>query len=200
MSLGMLFVGFFALDRVAKKEETVKVQGKMVQEVNRLTEVEDPEIVVQLDSLPNAEKEAAKWNAIVPQFIKLYPEFKYDAKRILKDESSSNNEITTFSHEFNTAVKINLVYTVNNGTSEITEMRLICHDTGPDSAAIFHAMSMFINYVDQEVSIERAGEFLAENPYTLKESGVYEYALNGMKFEYELDREQAIHTIIYRIK
>ena len=200
MSLGMLFVGFFALDRVAKKEETVKVQGKMVQEVNGLTEIEEPGIVVQLESLPNAEKEAAKWNAIVPQFIELYPEFKYDATQILKDESNSNNEITTFSHEFNTAVKINLVYTVNNDTSEITEMRLVCHDTGSDSAAIFHAMSMFINYVDQEVSIERAGEFLAENPYTLQESGVYEYALNGKKFEYELDREQAIHSMVYRIK
>jgi hypothetical protein len=194
--MSMLFVGFFALDRVAKKEETVKVQGNLN---NESPEVEQPEKPVQLESLPGAENEAAKWNATVPDFIERYPEFGMNASRILKNESNSNDEITTFLHDFNTAVKITLVYTVNNETNEITEMSLICHDTGPDSAAIFHTMSMFISYVDDEIPVDSAGEFLGEYVYQDQASGEYEYELNGKKYEYVLDREQFIHTLSFRV-
>ena len=196
MSMSMLFVGFFALDRVAKKEETVKVQGNLI---NESPEVEQPEKPVQLESLPGAEKEATKWNTTVPDFIERYPEFGMNASRILKDESNSNDDVTTFVYAFNTKVKISLVYTVNNDSEEITEMRLICHDTGPDSAAIFHTMSMFISYVDAEIPVDSAGEFLGEYVYKNQASGEYEYELNGKKYEYVLDRKQFIHTLTYRL-
>lgn len=195
MSMSMLFVGFFALDRVAKKEETVKVQGNLI---NESPEVEQPEKPVQLESLPGAEKEATKWNATLPDFIERYPEFGMNASQILKDESNSNDDVTTFVYAFNTKVKISLVYTVNNDSEEITEMRLICHDTGPDSAAIFHTMSMFISYVDDEIPVDSAGEFLGEYVYKNQASGEYEYELNGKKYEYVLNREQFIHTLMFR--
>ncbi|WP_342542100.1 hypothetical protein MHH33_14265 [Paenisporosarcina sp. FSL H8-0542] len=200
MSMGMLFVGFFALDRVAKKEETVKVQGNVPKEDDELPVVEQPEKVEQLETLPNAENEVAKWNATASEFIERYPEFRFDASRIVKDEMKSNDEVTTFSHEFNTAVKISLVYTVNNETEEIIEMRLICHDTGPDSAAIFHTMSMFISYVDDEIPTDRAGEFLGDNTFTIRESGIYELELNGKKYEYLSDMDQFIRTLVYRVE
>ncbi|MGE6487535.1 hypothetical protein [Paenisporosarcina sp. NPDC076898] len=200
MSMSMLFVGFFALDRVAKKEETVKVQGTVVKEDKEVPVVEEPEKVVQLERLPNAENEAAKWNATATDFIETYPMFRLDASRIIKDESLSNDEFTTFFHEFQASLRIRLQYTIDNETKEITEMKLIGYEiAGADRSAIFHSMSMFVSYVDSEVSVSQANEYLGEIPFATDKDGLYKVEFNGKKYEFTLDLTDGLNMLVFRV-
>ena len=201
-SLGLLLIGFFiSYDQIKEQERTVFVSTETQKEVTKIENPVKPQEIkeVQLERLPHAEEEAVKWNATAPDFIALYDDFKYDPTYIIKDETQSNDMITTFTHEFKTAVTINLVYTVNNETKEIIEMRLICFDTGPDSAAIFHAMSMFISYIDSNTSITQAGEYLEGIPFSTNSDGFFEFDFNGKKYDYEVNQEERKNTLIYKM-
>ncbi|MFX3673529.1 MAG: hypothetical protein ACE3JQ_03640 [Paenisporosarcina sp.] len=202
LSLGLLLIGFFiSYDQINEKELFVFSQTK-AEQVTKVEKTVKPieKKDTQLDSLPHAEEEATRWNATATDFIAMYEDFKYDPNDITKDETNSNDEQTTFIHEFKTAVKIRLVYTVNNETKEITGMKLIGFDTGPDRAAIFHAMSMFISYVDSETTITQAGEYLGEIPFGNDKDGLYEVQFNGKSYDYEVNHKEGTNTLIYRIE
>lgn len=199
MSLGLLLIGFFiSYDQINEHKKTVVFPTKTVTKIeNNAIPLEIKE--ERLESLPNAEEEAARWNGTATEFIAMYNEFKYNPTDIIKEETKSNDEITTFTHGFKTTVKISLVYTVNNETKEITEMKLICFDTGPDRAAIFHSMSMFISFVDSDTSITQAGNYLGEIPFSTNEEGLYEVQFNGKSYEFIVDDKEGTNTLVYRI-
>jgi hypothetical protein len=218
VSLGLLMVGFIAFAfftfNEVKKESTETVETFSDNEVTEPTEtvvigepVESAEPVepveieeeVTMDSLPNAEEEAAKWNETATEFIAMYSEYKMDPINIKKDEMNSTDDVATFVHEFKTPLKISVQYTLNNETEEITEMKLVGHEiAGADRSAIFHAMCMFISYVDSEVSTIQAGEYLGTIPFATDINGVYEEEFNGKRFDYILDLNEGTNTLIYR--
>jgi len=204
LSLGLLIGGFFILAffsyNQVKQEGTEMVETFAEDEVTETVEPAEPEDEETLDSLPNAEAEAAKWNATEPTFIETYTDFKMDASTIKKDEANSTDDVTTFIHEFQNSVKLSIVYTVSNDTQKITEMKLIGYEMpGADRASIFHAMSLFISYVDGEVTMEEAGEYLGEIPFATNEAGVYEKEFNGKKYDYILDIDKGTNTLVYRV-
>lgn len=205
---GFIVLGFFSYNQV-KQEGTEMVETFAKEEVTEVTETvepaeptepEEPEVEETLDSLPNAEAEAAKWNATEPTFIETYTDFKMDASTIKKDEANSTDDVSTFIHEFQNSVKLSIVYTVNNETKKITEMKLIGYEMpGADRASIFHAMSIFISYVDSEVTMEEGGEYLGEIPFATNEAGVYEKEFNGKKYDYILDVDEGTNTLVYQV-
>ena len=204
LSLGLLIGGFFILAffsyNQVKQEGTEMVETFAEDEVTETVEPAEPEDEETLDSLPNAEAEAAKWNATEPTFIETYTDFKMDASTIKKDEANSTDDVTTFIHEFQNSVKLSIVYTVSNDTQKITEMKLIGYEMpGADRASIFHAMSLFISYVDGEVTMEEGGEYLGEIPFATNEAGVYEKEFNGKKYDYILDIDEGTNTLVYRV-
>ena len=204
LSLGLLIGGFFILAffsyNQVKQEGTEMVETFAEDEVTETVEPAEPEDEETLDSLPNAEAEAAKWNATEPTFIETYTDFKMDASTIKKDEANSTDDVTTFIHEFQNSVKLSIVYTVSNDTKKITEMKLIGYEMpGADRASIFHAMSLFISYVDGEVTMEEGGEYLGEIPFATNEAGVYEKEFNGKKYDYILDIDEGTNTLVYRV-
>jgi len=189
---GTEMVETFAEDEVTEPTETV--------EPAEPTEPVEPEVEETLDSLPNAEAEAAKWNETEPEFIERYTDFKMDASAFKKDEANSTDDVSTFIHEFQNSVKISVVYTVSNETKKITEMKLIGYEMpGADRASIFHAMSIFISYIDSEVSMEQAGQYLGTIPFATDVNGVYEKEFNSKKYEYILDLDEGTNTLLYRV-
>ena len=219
LSLGLLIVGFIAFAfftfNEVKKDGTETVEAFSDNEVTEPTEtvvigepVESAEPVepveieeeVKLDSLPNAEEEAAKWNKTATEFIAMYSEYKMDPTFIKKDEANSTDDVTTFIHEFQTSLKISLIYTVNNETHEITEMKLVGYEIpGADRTAIFHSMSMFISYIDSEVSMTEGGEYLADIPFATDVNGIYEEEFNGKRYDFIMDMNAGTNTLVYRV-
>lgn len=213
VSLGLLMVGFIAFAfftfNEVKKESTETVETFADNEVTEPTETVEPVepteqvepvVEVTMESLPNAEEEAGKWNGTSTEFIAMYSEYKMDPTNIKKDEMNSTDDVTTFVHEFKTPLKISVQYTLNNETEEITEMKLVGHEiAGADRSAIFHAMCMFISYVDSEVSTIQAGEYLGTIPFATDVNGVYEKEFNGKKYEYILDLDEGTNTLLYRV-
>lgn len=207
LSLGLLIGGFIVFGFLSfnqmKTDSTEMVETfaeDVVTEPTEAIELVEPEVEETLDSLPNAEAEAAKWNETEPEFIEKYNDFKMDASAIKKDEANSTNDVSTFIHEFQNSVKLSIVYTVSNETKEITEMKLIGYEMpGADRASIFHAMSIFISYVDVEVTMEQGGEYLGEIPFATNEAGVYEEEFNGKKYDYILDIDEGTNTLVYRV-
>ena len=207
LSLGLLIGGFIALGFISynqvKQEGTEMVETFSEDEVpepSETVEPAEPEVEETLDSLPNAEAEAEKWNETAPEFIAENSSYKMDAATIKKDEMNSTEEVTIFSHDFKTSLKTNLVYIVDNDTQEITEMKLIGYEMpGADRAAIFYAMSIFISYVDGEVTMDQGGEYLGEIPFATNEAGVYEKEFNGKQYEYILDLNKGTNTLLYRV-
>lgn len=206
---GFIVLGFFSYNQVKQEGtemvETFTVDEKSVPsetvELEEPTEPVEPEVENTLDSLPNAEAEEAKWNETAPDFIESYTDFKMDASAIKKDEANSTDDVSTFIHEFQNSVKLSIVYTVSNDTKKITEMKLIGYEMpGADRASIFHAMSIFISYVDGEVTMEKGGEYLGEIPFATNEPGVYEKEFNGKKYEYVLDIDEGTNTLVYRVE
>ncbi len=208
LSLGLLIGGFIALGYISynqvKQEGTEMVETFAEEEVTEPSETvepAEPEVVETIDSLPNAEAEAAKWNETEPEFIERYNDFKMDASAFKKDEANSTDNVSTFIHEFQNSVKLSIVYTVSNETKKITEMKLIGYEMpGADRASIFHAMSIFISYVDDEVTMDQAGEYLGEIPFATNEAGVYEKEFNGKNYEYILDLDEGTNTLLYRVE
>ena len=197
---GFIILGFFSYNQV-KQEGTEMVETFAAEEeVTEVTETIEPEVEETLDSLPNAEAEAAKWNETAPEFIDRYNDFKMDARTIKKDDANSTDEVSTFIHEFQNSVKLSIVYKVSNDTKKITEMKLVGYEMpGADRASIFHAMSIFISYVDGEVTMEEGGEYLGEIPFATNEAGVYENEFNGKKYDYILDIYEGTNTLLYRV-
>lgn len=65
-----------------------------------------------------------------------------NASAFKKDEANSTNYVSTFIHEFQKSVKLNIVYTVSNAIKNITKMKLIGNEMpGPDRTSIFHTIS-----------------------------------------------------------
>jgi len=202
-SLGLLLMGFYALDRVNKKEELLMVQGKMqsvLPDEEQSTELAKQDKAVLMDGLPNATKEAERWNETATDFIAMYSEFKMETNRIKLDEAKPSEGVTTFFHEFETSLNIRLMWTVDDETQEITEMKVVGYEmAGADRAAIFHAMSMFIGYVDREVTMEQAGTYLGEIPFSSSEEAVREIVINGKSYEYVLDLADGKNMLVYKV-
>ena len=79
-------------------------------------------------------------------------------------------------------------------------MKLVGHEiAGADRAAIFYAMSLFISYVDGEVTLDEGGEFLGEIPFASNEDGKYEKEFNGKKYDYILNLKEGTNTLVHRI-
>ena len=207
LSLGLLIGGFIALGFISynqvKQEGTEMVETFSEDEVpepSETVEPAEPEVEETLDSLPNADAEAAKWNEAAPDFIAENSGYKMDAANIKKDEANSSEAVTMFFHDFKTQLKTSINYTVDNDTQEITEMKLVGHEiAGADRAAIFYAMSIFISYVDGEVTMDQGGEYLGEIPFATNEAGVYEKEFNGKQYEYILDLNKGTNTLLYRV-
>ena len=202
-SLGLLLMGFYALDRVNKKEELLMVQGKMqpvLPQDEQSKEFPEQDTAMAMESLPNATKEAERWNETATDFIAMYSEFKMETNRIKLDEAKPSEGVTTFFHEFETSLNIRLMWTVDDETQEITEMKVVGYEmAGADRAAIFHAMSMFIGYVDREVTMEQAGTYLGEIPFSSSEEAVREIVINGKSYEYVLDLADGKNMLVYKV-
>ena len=200
-SIGLLLIGFvISFNLINEKEQTVFTQRTAVTKIEKT--VIPPEIKkdVQLESLPNAEAEAARWNEVAKDFIAMYSEFSYDPSTIHKIEEKSNVEVTIFSHDFETVLQTSIEYTVDNETKEITEMRLVGYEQpGADRAGIFHAMSIFIGYVDSETSMGQGGNYLSEIPFATDKEGLYEMEFNGKKYDFVLDFSNGLNMLVYRI-
>ena len=213
LTLGLLIGGFIALGYFSytqmKQEGTEMVETFAEDEETEPTETVEPaeptepvepEVDKMLESLPNAEAEAGKWNDTEPEFIESYPDFKMDASAFKKDDANSTDDVSTFIHEFQNSLKLIVVYTVNNDTKKVTEMKLIGYEMpGADRASIFHAMSIFISYIDREVSMEQAGQYLGTIPFATDVNGVYEKEFNGKKYDYILDLDKGTNTLLYRV-
>ena len=206
MTLGLLLVGFYVLDRnVEPKESTLVPVNAEKEEVGIVEQVEPPltetetETEVQLASLPNAEEEAAKWNATEPDFIAMYNEYKMEPSEIKKDETNSNDDFTIFSHDFSTPLRVSIQFTVDNETEEIINLKLIGYEkAGADRSAIFHAMNLFISYVDSEVNPVKAGEYLGTIPFSTDKDGVYKKEFNGKNYEFTLDLSTGLNMLEYK--
>jgi len=197
-SVGLLLIGYLLLDRLMEKEENEEL--KEVINIKPPAQLPEIEKDVQLESLPNAEAEAARWNEVAKDFIAMYSEYSYDPSAIHKDEEKSNEEVTIFSHEFKTPLKTSIEYTVDNETKEISEMRLIGYEEHDlDRAGIFHAMSIFISYVDSEISMDQGGNYLGEIPFATNKEGLYEMEFNGKKYDFILDLSDGLNMLVYRI-
>ena len=216
LTLGLLMIGFIAwgyssINQVTEEstemvetyaDDKVTEPTKTVEPVEPVEPMEPAETGtdLMLDSLPNAEAEAAKWNGAATEFIGRYSEYKMDSANIKKDETNTTDDVTTFIHEFQSEVKLSLVYTVNNENEEITEMALIGYEIpGADRAAIFHAMSIFISYIDSEVSMNEGGEYLGTIPFATNVNGVYEKEFNGKRYDFILDLNEGTNTLVYRV-
>lgn len=203
MSLGLLLIGFYVLDRKEGTTEStfVPVNGQK-EETGKVEQGEPPltETEVELVSLPNAEEEAAKWNATEPEFIAMYNEYKMNASDIEKDETNSNDDFTIFSYEFPTSLRVSIQFTVDNETEEITDLKLIGYEkAGADRSAIFHAMSLFISYVDSEVNPVQAGDYLGTIPFSTDKDGVYKKEFNGKNYEFTLDLSTGLNMLEYKV-
>ena len=200
-SIGLLLIGFvISFNLINEKEQNVFTQRTAVTKIEKTVIPPEIEKDVQLESLPNAEAEAARWNEVAKDFIAMYSEYRFDPSNIHKDEEKSNEEVTIFSHEFKTSLKTSIEYTVDNETMEITEMRLVGYEQpNADRSAIFHAMSIFISYVDNEVSLIEANEYLGEIPFSTNEEGLYGMEFNGKKYEFVLDFSDGLNMFVYRI-
>ena len=203
LGIGLLAAGIFVFTQMSEREdkELVEVSTEIdAEEVDKVEEVAEPQTATTLESLPNADEEAAKWNGTATDFIAKNGDYKMDAANIKKDEANSTEEISMFSHDFPTPLKTTLIYSVDNETKEITEMKLVGHEiAGADRAAIFYAMSLFISYVDGEVTLDEGGEFLGEIPFASNEDGKYEKEFNGKKYDYILDLKEGTNTLVHRI-
>ena len=203
LGIGLLAAGIFVFTQMSEREdkELVEVSTEIdAEEVDKVEEVAEPQTATTLESLPNADEEAAKWNGTATDFIAKNSDYKMDAANIKKDEANSTEEISMFSHDFPTPLKTTLIYSVDNETKEITEMKLVGHEiAGADRAAIFYAMSLFISYVDGEVTLDEGGEFLGEIPFASNEDGKYEKEFNGKKYDYILDLKEGTNTLVHRI-
>lgn len=201
LSIGILVVVFISLDKVNEKDENVITQEeKEVSKIVNSVEIPEIEKELQLESLPNAEAEATKWNDTAKDFIAIYSEYKLDPESIKKEEDKSNDDVTIFSHEFKTSLKISLIYTVDNETKEITEMKLEGYEIArADRTAIFHAMSIFISYIDSDIPVTRANQYLEEIPFSTATEGVYEMEFNGKKYNFVLDLSDGLNRLVYRI-
>ena len=203
LGIGLLAAGIFVFTQMSEREdkELVEVSTEIdAEEVDKVEEVAEPQTATTLESLPNADEEAAKWNGTATDFIAKNGDYKMDAANIKKDEANSTEEISMFSHDFPTPLKTTLIYSVDNETKEITEMKLVGHEiAGADRAAIFYAMSLFISYVDGEVTLDEGGEFLGEIPFASNEEGKYEKEFNGKKYDYILDLKEGTNTLVHRI-
>jgi hypothetical protein len=207
LGIGLLAAGIFVFTQMSEKDDkelvevSTEIDAEEVEEVEEVGEPAEPQTATALDSLPNADEEAAKWNGTATDFIAKNSEYKMDAANIKKDEANSTEEISMFSHDFPTSLKTTLIYTVDNETKEITEMKLVGHEVaGADRAAIFYAMSIFISYVeDGGVTMDEGGGFLGEIPFASNEDGEYEKEFNGKKYDYILDLKEGTNTIVHRV-
>lgn len=202
LMVGLIPLGFFTFNQV-KEDGTEMVETYAENDVTEPTqtvEPVEPEKEVTLDSLPNAEAEAAKWNGAATDFIASNSDYIMDPTTIKKDETNSTDDVTTFVHEFQSEVKLSVVFTVNNETEEITEKKLIGYEIpGADRAAIFYAMSLFICYIDSEVSMNEGGEYLGTIPFATDVNGVYEKEFNGKRYDFILDLNEGTNTLVYRV-
>lgn len=186
-------------DEVIDNTEVEEEHSEEVEETEEAEKTEEPKSAVTLETLPNAEAEAAKWNEAGRDFIAQYNEYKMDSTNIKKDTVNSNDEVSTFFHDFKTSLKIRIVYTVKNETNEIIEMKLVGHELpNADRNGIFHAMSIFISYVDGEVSQSQAGGYLEEIPFGTNEAGSYKNEFNGKKYEYILNFNDFTNILVYK--
>ena len=200
-SIGLLLIGFvISFHLINEKDQTVFSQRTAVTEIEKTVVLTEVEKDGQLESLPNAEAEAARWNEVAKDFIAMYSEYSYDSSNIHKVKEKSNEEVTVFAHDFKTSLKTSIEYSVDNETTEITEMRLVGYEqVNADRSAIFHAMSIFISYVDDEVSLTEANEYLGEIPFATDKEGLYEMEFNGKKYDFELDFSDGLNMLVYRI-
>lgn len=194
-------LGYFLLNQTIDKDENP--------DVTEVAKVENPvtpdieEKKMELDNLPNAEVEVERWNEVAKEFITASgtsTEYNMNIDDIQKNGEKSNDEVTVFSHGFDTSLETSIEYWVNNETEEITEMRLVGYEKpNADRAAIFYAMSIFITYVDQEVKLTEAEEFLGEIPFATNEEGLYEVEFNEKSYDYVLDFSEGLNMLVYRL-
>lgn len=184
-------------ETVVEEDNVSKESIPVVEKDTETPSTNVPKTAVQLERLPNAEAEAVRWNEVAKDFN---GEYSFNSSRIHKNEEKSNEEVTIFSHDFKTQLKTNIEYTVNNETKEVTEMRLIGYgQPNADRAAILYAMSIFISYVDNEVSLTKATEYLGEIPFATNKEGLYENEFNGKRYEYVLDFTDNLNMLTYRL-
>lgn len=193
-SVGILLIGNLLLGQQKEVEENAELQE--VTNLNTpeaIPEIEDN----QLESLPNLETEVSKWNNHVQGQLEREG-FTMISSNVEKDESKSNDEITVFSHVFKSSLDTRLEISVDNVSGEIIEKRLIGYEvSGSDRSAIFHAMSIFVSYVDDEVSLEQAGNYLGTIPFSTNEEGLHEVEFNGKRYDYVLDFSEGLNMLVY---
>ena len=187
-------------ETVVEEDNVSKESIPVVEKDTETPSTNVPETDVQLESLPNAEAEATRWNKAAKNLIINDNEFIYVPSRILIDKEKSNEEVTIFSHEFKADLKISIEYTVDNETKEITEMRLVGYELpGVDRHDILYAMSVFIGYIDGITSLNQAVSYLAEIPFATNKEGLYENEFNGKRYEFVLDLTDGLNMLTYRL-
>jgi len=201
LSIGILLLGYVLLNQLNDKEN--KENLTEVSKVdNTVSSPEVEEEKLELNLLPNAEKEVERWNEAEKEFTTASgpsTEYNMNLENIQINAEKSNDKVTVFSHDFDTSLETSIEYSVDNGTKEITEMRLVGYEKpNADRAAIFTAMSIFISYVDQEVNLTQAENFLGEIPFATNEEGLYEVEYNGKSYEYVLDFSDGLNMLVYR--
>lgn len=201
LSIGLLLSGYFLLNQINEKEDNQDVTevSKLDNTVNS-TDIEEEKL--ELDHLPNAEEEIERWNEAAKEFTTASgpsTEYNMNLDYIQKNDEKSNDEVTVFSHDFDTSLETSIEYSVNNETKEIIKMRLIGYEKpNADRAAIFYTMSIFISYVDQQVNLNQAENFLGEIPFATNEEGLYEVEFNGKRYDYVLDLD-GLNMLVYRV-
>lgn len=201
LSIGILLLGYFLLNQITDKDENHDVT-----DVSKVDDKVTPDIEekkMELDYLPNAEVEVERWNEAAKEFTTASgpsTEYNMNLDAIQKKIEKSNDEVTVLSHEFETSLETSIEYSVNNETEEITEMRIVGYEKpNADRAAIFYAMSIFISYVDQEVNLNQAENFLGDIPFATNEEGLYEVEFNGKRYDYVLDFSDGLNMLVYRL-
>ena len=203
LTIGLLLFGFFAIDQ-KEKEAALALGPKTVTEVTKIKSVTaQPHSVndIYLKTLPNAEAQVSKWNNIVRgQFI-TKNRFVMNTEDIKKDMARSNQHQSTFYHIIDHSVDISMIYVVDNLTKEITEMRLEGYEQdGADRSAIFYAMSAFVSYVDSEIPLLQAGEYVGAIPFTTEKEGLHKVEFNGKRFDFMLDLTSGLNMMVYEVR
>jgi len=199
LSIGLLLFGFFAIDQ--KEKETQRaLKIETVTEVTKIKSVVAQPNAGKMERLPNAEAEASKWNNIVRgQFI-TKNRFLMKPEDIKKDESRSDQNESTFYHIIDQSFNISVIYVVDNQSGEITQMRLEGYEKdGVDKSAIFYAMSAFVSYVDSEIPLLQAGEYVVGIPFETDKEGIHVVNFKGKKFDFVLDLTSGLNMMVYEV-
>lgn len=182
-------------DEKGPEENTEKVEE--VEEVEKVEDVDKNEVSKTLDTLPSVKQEVAKWNDIA----KLTEDKRYfmHEDSVKKDTKKSNENVTVFSHSFNTSLGESIEYFVDNKTNKITELRLLGYErSDADRTSIYHIMTIFLTYIDGgKLGINEYGEFLAPT-FAGAEEGVHSIDVNGKKYEFTVDFSDGLNMLKYK--